>query len=228
MIAVAVTNTAHRRDVAGPPLALPMSIAVVLFMASIVAAARLGSPFASVAERLDAVEAVRGWLTTAATLQFAASVPLAIFAATAHVRLSRLGARVPGSFIALTGGVLASAFLAVSAVALWALARTPTGTSPELALAMQDFAFAAGGPAHVAPLGLAVAGIAVPGLLLNLLPRPLALAGIAIAAVAELSTLTLVSAQAAVLLPLARFPALMWLLVVAFALPAIGGRRAGS
>jgi hypothetical protein len=66
---------------------------------------------------------------------------------------------------------------------------------------------------------LLVAGIAVPALILRLLPRALAGSGLVIAAVAELSTLSLVVPALAVLLPIARFPALIWLVVAGALLP---------
>jgi len=68
-------------------------------------------------------------------------------------------------------------------------------------------------------LGLLIAGIAVPGLLLGLLPRPVAVAGLFIAVVAEVATVSLIWDGAAVLLPIARFPGLVWLVVVGFLLP---------
>ncbi|MCU1615975.1 MAG: hypothetical protein JWO98_3515, partial [Frankiales bacterium] len=69
---------------------------------------------------------------------------------------------------------------------------------------------------------------AVPGLLAGLLPRPVALIGLVIAAVAEVSTLTLLVAGAAVLLPVARFTALAWLIAAGFLLPRRRTNRAGS
>jgi hypothetical protein len=72
---------------------------------------------------------------------------------------------------------------------------------------------------HVVFLGLLVAGIAVPGWLVGLLPRPLALGGLAIAAVAELSTLSLLWQPMSFLLPLGRFPALLWLIAAGILLP---------
>jgi hypothetical protein len=68
-------------------------------------------------------------------------------------------------------------------------------------------------------LGLLVAGVAVPSLVGRLVPRPLAITGLAVALVAELSTLALPLESAAVLLPIARFSALAWLIAVARLLP---------
>ena len=53
--------------------------------------------------------------------------------------------------------------------------------------ALHDLAFLFGGPAHVVFLGLLLAGMAVPGLLLGLLPRATAWTGLVIAGLAELA-----------------------------------------
>ena len=60
------------------------------------------------------------------------------------------------------------------------------GAPPELIRLMHDLAFISGGPGFVVPIGLLIAGIAVPGLLARLLPRPLAWAGLIIAALVVL------------------------------------------
>jgi hypothetical protein len=163
----------------------------------------------------DHPEAVR----VNALLQFAAAIPLAIYAATASARLNRLGIRAPGATIALAGGVLSAAFMACSALVVWVLSRPEVRDDPALVRALHDLAFVTGGPGNVVPLGLLVAGIAVPGLLARLLPRWLAAAGLWIAAVAELATLALLFDGAAFLLPLARFTGLAWLITIGFLLP---------
>jgi hypothetical protein len=76
-----------------------------------------------------------------------------------------------------------------------------------------------GGPAHVVGLGLLLAGIAVPGLMLGLLPHVVAWSGLVIAAVAELTALVLIWPGLSPLLPVARFPALVWLVVAGALLP---------
>jgi hypothetical protein len=59
----------------------------------------------------------------------------------------------------------------------------------------------------------------VPALVGRLLPKWLAWLGLALAAVAELSWLSLIVPGAAYLLPAARFPAFVWILAVGALLP---------
>jgi hypothetical protein len=198
---------------------------VTFFAASLVVGATGGGPFPSPYDGLhDVVQFFAAHRTTvqvAATLQFASAVPLAILAASLSSRLRYLGfARVPGVLIASTGGTLASGMLMVSALVQWILSRPGAGTAPSVTRALADLAFATGGPGAVVFLGLLVAGIAVPAAIGQLLPRPVWIAGIAFAAVAELSTLVLLAKQAAILLPIARFGSLAWLVAAAALLPA--------
>jgi hypothetical protein len=208
----------------GPPL-LPLAlISVGLFAASLVVGAAGGGPFPSPYDHTrDVVAFFSGHSTTvqvAATLQFASAVPLAILAASLSSRLRYLGfARVPGVLIASTGGTLASGMLAVSALAQWVLSR-PAAINSGVVRPLADLAYATGGPGAIVFLGLLVAGIAIPAAVGRLLPRPLWIAGIAFAAVAELSTIALISEPAAVLLPIGRFGSLAWLIAAAALLPA--------
>ncbi|MFJ8039731.1 hypothetical protein ACIRBX_04335 [Kitasatospora sp. NPDC096147] len=209
----------------GPPPGILAVVFTGLFVAGLVLGTVLAdgttfpSPFGEAGEQLAYFRDHGGAVRVMGALQLAASVPLAVYAATVSARLHRLGVRAPGATIALAGGVLASAFLACSGLALWVLSRAELAEAPAVLRALQYAAFAAGGPAHVAPLGLLVAGLAVPGLLAGLLPRWLAVVGLVIAGLAELSVLVLLVDALAPLLPLARFTALLWLVAVGFLLP---------
>jgi hypothetical protein len=150
---------------------------------------------------------------------FASSVPLAIYAATASARLRQLGVTAPGATIALAGGVLAAGALGLSGLLAWTLSRPEVSTDNALVCALYYLVFLTGGPAHVVTLGLLVAGMAVPSLILRLLPRPVALAGLMISVLAELTTLVLVWPALAFLLPIARFGALIWLVLAGALLP---------
>jgi hypothetical protein len=155
----------------------------------------------------------------ASLFQFGSAVPLGIFAATVYARQLRLGVRVPGPAIGFYGGVAASVFLMLSACVAWVLSRPEITTDLTLTHALSFLAFITGGVAYVVGLGLLVAGIAVPALILRFVPRWLAWAGLVIAALSELSFLSMVIEPLQVLLPIGRFGGLLWLVAVGFLLP---------
>jgi hypothetical protein len=231
---VTTIETAPRQTDGGPPLGILAVVSAALFLAGIVLSTVLAgghafpSPFADSARIAAYFREHQNAVRVSGLLQFAASVPLAIYAATASARLRNLGIRAPGATIALVGGALAATMLALSGLITWVLSRPEVRIESAAVRAMQDFAFATGGVGHVVFLGLLVAGIAVPGLLAGLLSRPVALIGLVIAAVAEVSTLTLLVSGAAVLLPIARFTGLAWLIAAGFLLPRRRTNRAGS
>lgn len=218
-------NTTSRTPTqAGPPLGVLALVSTLLLVAGVAGAAALAgqtypSPYAD-------PEVIRAFfagpplaVTIGGTAVFASAIPLLIYAATVSARLRRLGVTAPGATIALAGGVAGAGMLALSGLLQWVLGRPAVLTDESLVRALHDLSFLTGGPAHVVFLGLLVAGVAVPGLLLGLLPRALAVAGLVIAAIAELSTLALLWTHLSVLIPLGRFPGLLWLIVVGFRLP---------
>jgi hypothetical protein len=69
------------------------------------------------------------------------------------------------------------------------------------------------------PFALLLAGVAVPALVLRLVPRWLAITGIVLAGVGVLATLTVAVLAAAPALPVVRFGGLLWLVAVSVALP---------
>jgi hypothetical protein len=219
------SNPIRRLPQAGPPLP-PVAIAfVALFMASLVLpivlarGATYPSPFSAEATIVGYFRSNPTPVLLASLLQFAASLPLAIYAATSSVRLNRLGIRAPGATIGLVGGVLASASMSFSALLTWTLTRPEILDHIELIRLVHDLAFITGGPGFIVPSGLLIAGIAVPGLLARLLPRWLAWAGLVIAAIAMIATLTVALPGLSILLPIVRFPSLAWIVLAAFLLP---------
>jgi hypothetical protein len=230
------TRTPTRRvPQAGPPLP-PIAIATVaLFLVSLVlptilaGGATYPSPYSSNGVVVGYFQANSGPVLIMALLQFAASLPLAIFAATSSVRLNRLGVRAPGATIALVGGILASSSMALSAFLTWTLTRPEILAHGDLIRLVHDLAFMTGGPGFVVPTGLLIAGIAVPSLILRLLPRWLAWAGLIIAGIALVATLTVALPGLSILLPIVRFPAFAWLIAAAILLPVSrAGGRAGE
>jgi hypothetical protein len=219
-------------------LVLLGAISLGLFIGGLVVGAALGglvpSPFISATAAQDFFRSQPAAVQAGAVFVFASSVPLAIYAATASARLRQLGVTAPGATIALAGGVLAAGALGLSSLLQWTLSRSGVSGDTAVVRALHTMAFLVGGPGHVVMLGLLLAGVAVPSLILGLLPKTVAWTGLAIAVVAELTTLTLVWPALAVLLPIARFPALVWLVVTGALLPRrrpgnrVPQRRSGS
>jgi hypothetical protein len=150
---------------------------------------------------------------------FGASVPLGIYAATGYTRLLRLGVRVPGPGIAFFGGISASVFVAIAGLLTWSLGQPITGLSPATIHLFAYVIYALGGVGFVGGIGLLIAGIAVPTLILRLAPRWMAWSGLVIAAISELAFFSLLLPQVSVLLPVGRFIGLLWLIVIGFMLP---------
>jgi hypothetical protein len=208
----------------GPPLLALAVIFAALFLAGAVgvtaaAGAHFPSPYDPASTLTAYLNAHHGALIANALLQFASAIPLAILTAAVVARLHYLGIRAPGATITLVGGVLAAGMLTLSAAAQWVLAQPGIRQDLGVARAFQDLSFITGGPGHVVPFGLLVAGIAVIAAFSRILPRPLALAGVAIAVVAEVSTLSIAVHGAGILLPIARFAGYAWLIAAAALLP---------
>jgi hypothetical protein len=154
-----------------------------------------------------------------ALVQLAATVPLVVYGALAATRLRATGDRTAAPVVVAASATLSGACLALSAVTQWAMSRPHTlENGGTLLRALQDLAFAAGGPAHVLFLGVLVAGVCLAARPRHL-PTWITGLGAAAATLSGLSVLTLVFDRAAWVLPVARFPTFVWLLMAAIALP---------
>lgn len=188
----------RRRRTGGPPLVLVASVSAALAVAAVVTQNALTGgdtyprPFTGTSTINDYFTVHGDVAQVAGTLQFAAAVPLAIFAATAYSQMRGLGVRVAGVTIALTGGVLASGFLAASGLLQWTLVGSTTMGDARAAL--HTLTFATGGTGH-------------------------AVAGVVIAVAAEVSTLSLLYDPALYLLPVGRFLGLAWIVAAGALLP---------
>lgn len=226
------STSGPRPTQAGPPLWLLAGVSIGLLLAGLASSAALGgvlpSPFADPAVIREYFLGSPAAVRASGVSAMASAVPLALYAATASARLRQLGVTAPGATIALAGGVLAAGALAMSGLLQWTLASPAVRGEPALVRALHDLAFLTGGPAHVVFLGLLLAGVAGPALLLGLLPRTLAGLGLAVAVLTELSFLSLVWPDLAVLVPLARFPALAWLVAAGLLLPHSRPRAAAA
>ena len=208
----------------GPPLGILAVVFTALFLTGVVISTALAgktppSPFGAQDDILRYFAGEHTAVRVSAFFQFGSAVPLGVYAATASARLHNLGVRAPGATIALMGGVVAATMQALSGLVSWTLSQPAVTGDDALVRALSYLGFALGGPGDVVFLGLLLAGMAVPGLLVGLLPRRLAITGLAVAAVAELSTLTLLVAGVSYLLPVARFLGFAWLIAAGFLLP---------
>jgi hypothetical protein len=209
----------------GPSLGALGIVFVALFAASLVVAtamtggARFPRPYDPVPLARDYFTQHADAVRIAAFLQFGSAIPLGLFTATVTSRLRFLGMRVAGVDIALFGGFAASIFLALSAMTGWVLSQPGVPTEAGALRTLQLLGFITGGAGHVATLGLLLAGVSVPAAFARLLPRWLVWLGLIVAALAELSTLSLILPMTAILLPLARFPAFIWLIGAGFSMP---------
>ena len=149
---------------------------------------------------------------------FGASVPLGIYAATVYARQLRLGIRVPGPGISLSGGISASVMLGMSGLLTWTQAQS--GALPaSVSHFVTELAFVLGGVGFACGLGLLIAGIAVPTVILRLAPRWLGWVGLMLGALGELAFLVLLWDGLDPLLPIVRFGGLLWLAAMGFLLP---------
>jgi hypothetical protein len=207
----------------GPLLALLASICLGLLIGGLAIGVALGGvmplPYGPVAPIQHYVRAEPVAVQVIAVAVFGSSVPLAIYAAMASVRLRQLGVTAPGATIALTGGILAAGTLGLTGLLAWPLSRPDVSADTAVVRSLYFLVFLVGGPAHIVALGLLVGGMALPSLTLGLLPRLLGWSGLAIAALAELTTLVLIWPALGVILPIARVSALVWLLVAGALLP---------
>jgi hypothetical protein len=212
-----------RRRQGGAPLVLLSATCIGLLFGGLAIGVVLGGvmplPYGPVTAVQAYVLAQPVAVQVIATAMFASSVPLVIYAATSSTRLRQLGVTAPGAMIALTGGTLAAGALALAGLLGWTLSRPEVSADTALVRAIYFLVFLVGGPGHIVALGLLVAGMAVPSLVLGLTPRPVAWIGLAIAALAELTTLVLVWPELAVILPIARVSALLWLVLAGALLP---------
>lgn len=219
---------------AGPPLGIVATIFVLLFIAGLYPVTAFGGKpvFPGPGESLDAIvvffQARPSAVLLCAALHFGAAIPLGIFTATVVSQLRFLGVRAAGSYIALFGG-FATAFNMMAATSvLWTMSYPGVAQDSTLVQALYRVQFALGGPGFSVPFGLLIAGVSVPAGFSKLLPKWIVVLGLLLAVVGELSWLDILFPKALFLIPLTRFPGLVWLIAAGFALPKTVARVTSS
>lgn len=210
---------ARRTREGGPPPLVPALAFGVLTVAGAVLGAGVPRPAATAAEVLTYDTAHPTVISVAAALLLGSTLPLVITAVTLYRRLRRLGVYAPGPLMGVTGAVLAATALAASALFSWTATQSAGLGDPTIARVLATLSFASGGVGFVAPFGLLLAGIAVPALILRLLPSALAWVGLAVAVLAMLTPFALISDALYPLLPVGRFGGVLFLIATATLLP---------
>ncbi|WP_193926268.1 hypothetical protein [Arthrobacter dokdonensis] len=219
------TAATGRRRPTGPHPGVLAAVSLGLFLLALLLSGMLSdgkvfvSPFSATDDVVAFYRDNRAAVTVLGMLQFGSAVPLGIYAATTYARQLRLGIRVPGPAISFFGGVGASLMLMFSGMLTWLAGRPEVTGDPGLVQALAFLAFLTGGVGFVTGIGLLVAGLAVPGLVLKFVPRWLAWTGLVLAALSELSFLSLGVEPLQFLLPIGRFGGMLWLIAVGFLLP---------
>lgn len=176
-------------------------------------------PWESGAAMAAFFQARAGSAVVCAFFHFGAAIVLGLFTVTMVNQLRFLGVRAAGAGIALFGGVATALNMMAGAFVLWAMAQPGVALDTATLRAFYFVMFAFGGPGFSAPLGLLIAGISVPAMLMKLLPRWVTVFGLALAVCGELSWLNLILEKALFLIPLTRFPGFAWLIAAGFLLP---------
>ncbi|HWB26622.1 MAG TPA: hypothetical protein VG738_14155 [Chitinophagaceae bacterium] len=218
-------NTTVSSAYRGPSTGALGIVATALFAASLVISAIMthGTPiptlYTPVEDAKNYYLQFAGIIKFNTMLQFASAVPLGIFTAAITNKLQFHGARVAGVNIATFGGYAAAMFIAISALAGWVLTYPGMANDTMLLRGFQLFQFITGGVAHVVALGLLLAGVSIPSAFMKLVPKWLVWLGMTAAVFGELSTLGMFFPFAYFFIPLARFPAFVWLIGTGFSMP---------
>lgn len=195
------------------PRTAPPAIAVLgLFLVSLVLGVAFtgsvySSPFVDDGEIARYYAENAGALRWIAFSQFLSALALLVFTAT-------VSERVTGARVAAAGGYLAAGLLAVNALTQWVLTFDGVIAAPETRRGFHLLFFGLGGFGHVAAAGVLVAGLCLTGAL----PKVLRQIGLVLAAISLLSLFTFVTEAATLLIPIGRFPVLVWLVAVGYAL----------
>jgi len=154
-----------------------------------------------------------------AFFQFGSAIPLGIFTVSAVSQMRFLGAKVAGTYVALFGGILTVVNIMASTMVMWAMAHPGVANDATLVNALYYLQFGFGGVGFSVPLGLLIAGLSIPALIMKLLPKWLCIFGIILGVFGIFSWFDLVFPQALFLIPLTRFPGFVWFILVGFKLP---------
>jgi hypothetical protein len=154
--------------------------------------------------------------------QFLSAIPLGIFTVTVWTRLRWLGVKAAGPSIALLGGLVVCVNMIVGSMIAWTMVFPGIAADEGVLRALYYIGFGIGGVGYSVPMGLLIAGIAVPARFMRLLPKWMVVFGVVLGVIGEVSCLALLSPKLTLLIPLTRFPGFVWLIIAGFMLKGRG------
>jgi hypothetical protein len=217
------------RGYVGPHLGAVAIAYVLLKVASVVPVSSFGAPFGVRPPYFPAllapIEQVAAYFAThagpvslCAFLQFGAAIPFGIFTAAIVARMSALGSDVAGVRIALFGGIMAAINESVSGGIIWVMGHPVIAQIPALTQSFHYLAVVFGGPGFTMPQGLLMAGTSIAAGSMKWLSKTVVAFGLILAVIGELSWFSMMTPRAGILIPLARWPGFIWLIVAGFSL----------
>jgi hypothetical protein len=226
MASADLPSTTPRIRHQGPPAGMPATLYTVLFLIGLWPVTIFGGrpyfpgPWESASTIVRFFEARPQAVLECVFFQFGAAVALAIFTATVVNQMRFLGVQAAGVNIALFGGLMTVFDGFASAFGTWAMVQShAAGQSAAVTTAFYYFSFASGGPGFSVPMGLLMLGISIPAMLMKLLPKWVTILGLVLGVSGELSWFNFLFPQALFLIPLTRFPGMLWLIAAGFLLP---------
>lgn len=208
----------------GPSLILLAIVHILIFAASLVAAATLRhgalyvTPFASAEDLRSFFAKTPTAVRVGNFFLLGSAVPFGIFAVTIVSRLRYMGVRAAGTNIALLGGLTATIALLLCGVTGWVLSVPEVSSSAQVVKAVDFLSFLLGGVVFAVGFGLLAAGVSVTSYFMRLLPRWLVALGMLLAITGELSWFSLIAYPANFFIPITRFVGFIWMVCVAVAL----------
>ena len=124
--------------------------------------------------------------------------------------------QVAWSHLSLMAGGLSAVMLALSGLLTWVLARGGERTPVSDPRALHDLTFVTGGVCHVLFLALMIASIAMAFRGSGLLPSAMTMIGAAIGVLGVVAVASLLVPALTVVLPIVRFPGLLWMIIAGF------------
>ena len=196
----------------------------VFFIASLVlgwvlASTSLPMPGAPAAEVARYYNDSQTAVLVVSTLQTLSAVSLIVFAGCVAAFVQRpAGETGVLPHMALSGGILAAAFLLLSVCLSVALVQVAAGGNLGHIDTLRELNFLAGGPVHIPLLGLFVGAASITALRAKALPRWIYWIGISAATLSLLSLTSLLWFPATLLLPLGRLLSFVWSVAVSLVL----------